>query len=909
MVLGFIKAFAYEKIKSYLLNLNQNNLRRLKMLTIKRTIYLVIISSILFGCGGISKSTVSGENQDNNTHTDIDNASSIIKENENNQSVVDEITTKHYQNINSSNNAKLKGDFTNWGADESQMDKVKMNSLIITAYPTTVMGTNYGEVTNINNLSTDAKSGDVAKVKGKKYIFSGLEDKWVVGYDLNDKNTYDNNKMLVPLAKITAKIVEHKGGTLYFPKGRYENQIKLYRDYNNDSNPSRILQNLKIKGDGNESILDTSNFSSWKTRSDNAAINIMIDQENDYLTGFKNIIISDFKIKIHNEAIVISANNNSIGDNILLRNINIIKTTKNYASLISFNKSISMTLFRITLDNVNTSVEQDAFCMHEFALFKAKYIKIHNCDFNGHPVEFNIDIHAQFVEISDTNLTKPEIKDTITTRPNMKFPDSNFLLFNKVHFSSKSTVEGNILISSSPEKYNLHFENCTFDTAASAIFTTYGHIGYGIKQLVLKNNKIIGSPEEFQIYGADNVYIKGNTKNDENLDKISPFTHKNDVYKSVRFTEDFAPLNRIVKIEEEVLSDRPMDYSIGYKSWNNENTNKIIRTFTLHDITVSVNRNNIKTVNTEEEFKKVLAEMNGSPKGGLIKIKKDTSIEIDETLIFKKTGVIGGGSLTLKGLSIEGDAYLGDGLNLTIKDKITVNGTLTATRLNLKKNSQKGSLIEAKNVKTKIIIHASTLSGGENIISGKAHLVLINGESELSNYARSGVNVSTKFLNIMDTYFKGNENQKSDYGIYVGDVTNLYLKYIFTKNINTPIYLDYHKNTKVIEIANIDSDNAHNQIVTRENGDSQLTDISILWLKVKGQYRKPPVTIKHPGAKYTYASISISYDGKGGTVLDPRGTTTCRDDTDSTMVPHHIPMGYFPAEWNYFHPNEKFKRP
>ena len=72
------------------------------MLTIKRTIYSVIISSMLFGCGGISKSTVSGENQesnissvsgenqDNNTHTDIDNASSIIKDNENNQSNVKE---------------------------------------------------------------------------------------------------------------------------------------------------------------------------------------------------------------------------------------------------------------------------------------------------------------------------------------------------------------------------------------------------------------------------------------------------------------------------------------------------------------------------------------------------------------------------------------------------------------------------------------------------------------------------------------------------------------------------------------------------------------------------------------------------------------------------------------------------
>jgi hypothetical protein len=70
----------------------------------------------------------------------------------------------NYQNTNSSDNAQLKGDLTNWGADESQMDKDKMNSLIITAYPTTVTGHDYGELASKDDFPIDAKSGDVAQL-------------------------------------------------------------------------------------------------------------------------------------------------------------------------------------------------------------------------------------------------------------------------------------------------------------------------------------------------------------------------------------------------------------------------------------------------------------------------------------------------------------------------------------------------------------------------------------------------------------------------------------------------------------------------------------------------------------------------------------------------------------------------
>jgi hypothetical protein len=826
----------------------------------------------------------------------------------------------NYQNINSS--AQLKGDdLTNWGADESQMDKAKMNSLIITAYPTTVTGYNYGELAS-NVFPTGANSGDIAQRSGEKFIYSGLENKWVKGYDLNDKTAKNPYEYLLPLRTIAEQAVKQGGATLYLPKGTYKNQIVFSQIYNNTT--PNVLTNFRIIGDGpKKSIIDVSYLSDEsKQRVGFAAIKLTANS--DHITGFKNIIISDLGIKTVAKAIDILSGSKATGDNILVKNINIVKTSQSYHSLISFNRSLLMRLSRVTLDNVKTSAKlekegavdgEGAYCMHEVAFFKGKYIKIRNSSFNANPAEFNIDTHVQFIEISNSTLTKTLVqkydtedkilKDAITARPNIKFPGSNYMLFNKVHFKSFSTTEGNILVSSSPEKYNLHFENCTFETPSKAIFTTYGHIGYGVEQLVLKDNKIIGEPSKFQIYGADKVYLNGNTKYGQAFNGIEPFIFNN--YLNNRFTTDFKPLNQISKTFK---SGNPIDQFIGYKSWNNDHTNNVIRDVSLLDTDVSINKNNVKVAATQDQLVELVASMNDLPNGGLIKIEDGNSFFVDN-LILKKAGIIGKGKLTADNLSIIDEGYIGQGLTLKINNKITVNGSLVVSVANIIKPTKTGLVIEGKNKNTKIIIRASNLSGGETIISGVAHLVAINGESRFFDYEKSAVNITANFLNILDTEFENGE-----YGVFVDDIENLYLIRLSAINIQTPVYLNYHKHTKVIDISDIDINANRIPLVVNkdtQNSEGKLIDISIGRLKHEGTYyawnkdsnKSNEVTFKTPDAKYAYAY--------NGVILKPITGKNYPDDNyqrgGGNTPTQHIPMGYFPAEWNYIHPNTPFPRP
>jgi len=834
-------------------------------------IFSILLGTLVSACSGsVSSNRNISENSDSNLTGNTSFDLELVK------------NSQHYQNPKSSDNAQLEGDLTNWGTDESKMDKAKMNSLIITAYPTTVTGHNHGEVTNINDLSTDAKSGDVAQIAEKKYIFSGLENKWVKGYDLNNKNTTSAYEYLLPLRTIVEQAIKNGGATLYLPKGKYENQIRFSQIYNNT--PPDFLTNFRIIGDGeSESIIDTSYLSdSSQIHFENTAISISAD--NEHMLGLKNIIISDLGIKTYGQAIDIYSHTKAIGDNILVKNINIIKTSQNYYSLISFNRSLLMRLSRVTLDNVNTSVENDAYCMHELAFFKGKYIKIHNCTFNGNPAEYNIDTHTQFTEITNSKL----IKTKSSGRPNIKFPSSNYILFNKVHFKSLSEREGNIMVSSSPEKYNLHFENCTFETQSPAIFTSYGHIGYGVKQLVLKNNKIIGVPTEFQIYGADKVYLKGNTKDGQAVDTILPYTY--DKYHLP--TTDFKALNTIIKT---VKSGAPIDNFIGYKSWNNNNTNNVIRDLTLMNTEVSIDKSNIKVATNQSEFENLVALMNSSAKGGFIKIKAETSIIVNN-ITLKKTGIIGKGQLTADTISVIGEGYIGDGLELTVNDNITVDGSLILSVVTIQKPTKMGSIIKGLKDTSKIIIRASSLSGGKNIISGNTHLITINGGSAFSDYEKSAVDVKANFLNCIDTSFKNGE-----YGVYVGDITNLYLSNLSAINIQTPIYLSYDINTKVIDISDIDSTN-DTQIATNTNYDSKLIDIAIGRLKKNGSYMD--VTLVTPSAQYAYAYNGVTFIPATGETYQKMDQRT----GGGNIYPYHIPIGYFPAEWNYLHPSEPFPR-
>ena len=853
-------------------------------------VFYILLINLLTSCDGSlsnieqkKESTVNKSKIENKEESAVKLSDTEKKEESTVEQSEPEKNMQYYQNLQSSANAQLEGDLTNWGADESKMDKSKMNSLIITAYPTTVTGHNYGEVTNINELSSDAKSGDIAQIAEKKYIFSGLENKWVEGYDLNNKDTTSAYEYLLPLRTIVEQAVKNGGATLYLPKGKYENQIRFSQIYNNTT--PDVLINFRIIGDGvSDSIIDTSYLSdSTQIHFENTAISISANDQ--HMTGLKNIIISDLGIKTFGTAIDIYSSSKAVGDNVLVKNVNIIKTSQNYYSLISFNRSLLMRLSRVTLDNVNTSVENGAYCMHELAFFKGKYIKIHNSTFNANPAEYNIDTHTQFTEITNSQL----IKTKSSGRPNIKFPGSNYMLFNKVHFKSLSEREGNIMVSSSPEKYNLHFENCIFETKSPAIFTTYGHIGYGVKQLVLKNNKIIGLPAEFQIYGADKVYLKGNTKDGQAVDTIVPYTYDKYLFP----TTDFKPLNKIIKT---VKSGNPIDNFIGYKSWNNDNTNNVIRDLTLMNTEVSIDKSNVKVATNQSEFENLVGVMNSSTKGGLIKIKAETSIIVNN-ITLNKTGIIGKGQLTADNISVIGEGYIGDGLELTVNNNITIDGSLVLSVATIKKPTKTESIIKGLKDTSKIIIRASSLSGGKNIISGNAHLIAINGGSALSGYERSAVDVNANFLNIIDTHFKNGE-----YGVYVGDITNLYLNKLSTKNIQTPIYLSYHKNTKVIDISDIDSTN-DSQIVTNTNYESDLIDISIGRIKKNGSYMN--VTLVTPGTQYAYAY--------NGVTLIPANNKTYQKTDHRTgggnISPYHIPIGYFPAEWNYLHPSTPFPRP
>jgi len=889
----------------------------------------------------------------NNSATEVTRTVTVIRKS----------TTSHYQNPKSTDVAQLEGDLTNWGADESQMDKGLMEdeNNIITAYPTTVTGREYRPVTNKNDFPTDATSGDVIKLKvggdnGIKidvkyknpdydkdtnplvpiiltkeytigyhdYIFSGLQHKWVRGYKLNIKNmdetayyyslsksepkfgttssgAYTQNwHYQLPTQDIASYIIENGGGTLYLPKGEYQNQL-LFNASNNPGN----LRNFRIIGDGkDETIIDaqyTDKPAEYIT-SYNPAISITPSSGD--IQNIENIIISDMRIVTTRTALDINASSVSIGDNLLLRNIKIVReVSASSASLLSFNRGLFMNLTRVTLDNVHTSTSSkngygNVHPMHELAFPKGKYLKIHDSTFNAEPDNFNVDTHAQFIEISNSKL----IKTGETGNPNMKFPGSNYLLFNKVHFKSKSTNQGNILVSSSPEKYNLHFENCVFETASPAVFTTYGHIGYGVKQLVLKDN-VIDGPGEFQIYGADKVYMKGNKKSTgESIDIIKPYTF--DAYSSLGYqtpSADFLPLN---KIQTPITSGEPIDASMGYKSWNTNNTDKVISNFSLLDQSISINKDNIETATDLVELESLINSMNSSAQGGLIKIVEGSTIAASN-LVLNKTGIIGKGKLIVDNITVNDEGYIGEGLLLTVNDKITVNGSLLLTTATIKKpNGTGGNLIKGNSSDARIIIRATNLSGGENIIAGEAEFIIINGESKFSDYEKSAINAKALFLNITNTSIEKGNYSAGEYGIYVDDVTNLYLNKVFVKDIQKPVYLSYHANTKVIDINELNT-TVDNPITTSASFDSDLIDISIGTIKKNGNDIAP--SLYTPSAQYAYAY--------NGVILTPAAGKTHghlkNDPAGGNTYSYHLPIGYFPAEWNYLNPNAslRFSRP
>jgi len=204
-----------------------------------------------------------------------------------------------------------------------------------------------------------------------------------------------------------------------------------------------------------------------------------------------------------------------------------------------------------------------------------------------------------------------------------------------------------------------------------------------------------------------------------------------------------------------------------------------------------------------------------------------------------------------------------------------------------------------------------SISGGKTIISGKAHLVAINGESRFFDYENSAVNITANFLNILDTEF-----EEGEYGVYVDDIVNLYLIRLSAINIKIPVYLNYHENTEVIDISDIDINANQIPLVVNEdtqNSEGKLIDIAIGRLKHEGTYyawdddstKRNEKIFKTPDAKYAYAY--------NGVILKPITGDDYPDDNyqrgGGNTPTQHLPMGYFPAEWNYLHPEEKFPRP
>ena len=271
------------------------------MLTIKRTIYSVIISSMLFGCGGLSKSTVSGENQDNNTHTDIDNASSIIKENENNQSNVKENHVPTVSDVSITGTAKTGETLTLKYTFEDEDGDAEGKSII--AWSTLTKELQRGQSKTfkipaeytVDSIGAWVHPVDKHGGKGKGYSASNNMLLIQTNGERSDRNTPITVDKIVPVITLLGKrSILIKQGSIYIDDGaRAEDNID-----------GDISENISTNNSVDTSIPATYTVTySVKDKSNNSALEVTrtvtVTSVDDEITTVPLFLIGDSTVDNH----------------------------------------------------------------------------------------------------------------------------------------------------------------------------------------------------------------------------------------------------------------------------------------------------------------------------------------------------------------------------------------------------------------------------------------------------------------------------------------------------------------------------------------------------------------------------------------------------------------------------------